>query len=33
MVGGNRDNFWRQTLENLARHVGVAEPVVDMQIV
>jgi hypothetical protein len=35
MLGGNRmnNNFWRQTLENLARHVGVAEPVVDMQIV
>jgi hypothetical protein len=35
MLGGNRmnNNFWRQTLENLARHVGVAEPVVDMEIV
>ena len=35
MLGGNRMNngFWRQTLENLARYVGVAEPVVDMQIV
>jgi hypothetical protein len=35
MLGGNRinNNFWRQTLESLARHVGVAEPVVDMQIV
>ncbi len=35
MLGGNKmnNNFWRQTLENLARHVGVAEPVVDMQIV
>jgi hypothetical protein len=35
MLGGNRMNnsFWRQTLENLARHVGVAEPVVETQIV
>jgi hypothetical protein len=35
MLGGNRmnNNFWRHTLENLARHVGVAEPVVDMEIV
>lgn len=34
MLGGNRMNnrFWRQTLENLARYVGVAEPVVEMQI-
>jgi len=33
MLGGNRINntFWRRTLENLARHVGVAEPVVDVQ--
>jgi hypothetical protein len=33
LLGGNRmnDRFWRQTLENLARHVGVAEPVVDIQ--
>jgi hypothetical protein len=35
MLGGNRMNntFWRRTLENLARHVGVAEPVVDMQVI
>ena len=34
MLGGNRINntVWRRTLENLARHVGVAEPVVDMQV-
>jgi len=34
MLGGNRMNnkFWRQTLENLAQYVGVAEPVVEMQI-
>ena len=33
--GANRlnDRFWRQTLENLARHVGVASPVVDVQSV
>jgi hypothetical protein len=35
LLGGNRmnDRFWRQTLENLARHVGVAAPVVDVQVV
>src|SRR6478672_3237030 len=35
MLGGNRMNntFWRQTLENLARHVGVAEPLVEVQVV
>lgn len=35
LLGGNRmnDRFWRQTLENLARHVGVAEPAVDVQVV
>jgi len=35
MLGGNRMNnrFWQQTLENLARHVGVATPVVETQIV
>jgi hypothetical protein len=27
------DRFWRQTLENLARHVGVATPSVETQIV
>ena len=35
MLGGNRMNnrFWTRTLENLARHVGVAEPVVDAKVV
>jgi hypothetical protein len=35
VLGANRlnDRFWRQTLENLARHVGVATPVVDVQAV
>lgn len=35
LLGGNRmnDRFWRQTLENLARHVGVQGPTVDIQIV
>ena len=35
LMGGNRMNntFWRQTLENLARHVGVTEPAVQTQIV
>ena len=35
MLGGNKmnDRFWVQTLQNLARHLGVAEPVVDTQIV
>ena len=35
MLGGNALNnrFWEQTLENLARHVGVAAPVVDTKIV
>ena len=34
-LGANRlnDRFWRQTLENLARHVGVATPVVEVQSV
>ena len=33
MLGGNRmnDRFWRQTLENLARHVGTEAPVVETQ--
>ena len=33
--GGNRlnDRFWRETLTNLARHVGVAEPLVETQVV
>lgn len=31
MLGGNRmnDRFWQQTLEALARHLGVAEPAID----
>jgi hypothetical protein len=35
MIGGNRMNsrFWRQTLENLARYVGVAAPSVETQVV
>jgi hypothetical protein len=35
MFGGNRMNnrFWRLTVENLARHLGVAEPVVDTKVV
>lgn len=35
LFGGNRMNnaFWSTTLENLARHVGVAEPVISSQIV
>lgn len=35
MLGANKlnDRFWRQTLENLARHVGVAAPVVEKQVV
>ena len=34
-LGGGRlnDRFWRQTLENLARFVGVPEPVVETRIV
>jgi hypothetical protein len=33
ILGGSRmnDRFWEQTLENLARSVGVAEPVVSSQ--
>ncbi len=33
MLGGNRmnDRFWEQTLDALARHVGVAEPTVETQ--
>ena len=33
VLGANRlnDQFWQQTLENLARHVGVATPVVDVR--
>jgi hypothetical protein len=35
MLGGNKMNnrFWEQTLQNLARHVGVEQPVVETQIV
>jgi hypothetical protein len=35
MLGGNALNnrFWGQTLANLARHVGVAEPNVDTRVV
>ena len=35
MLGANKlnDRFWRQTLENLASHVGVALPVVETQVV
>jgi hypothetical protein len=35
LLGGNRmnDRFWRQTLENLARHVGMAAPTVETQVV
>ncbi len=35
LLGGNKmnDRFWIQTLENLARHVGVAAPVVETQVV
>ena len=33
MLGGNRmnDRSWQQTLEALARHVGVAEPQIETQ--
>lgn len=35
MLGGNRQNnkFWQATLRNLATHLGVAVPVVDVQSV
>ena len=35
MLGANKlnDRFWRQTLANLARHVGVATPEVEARIV
>jgi hypothetical protein len=35
VLGGNRLNsrFWIQTAENLARHLGVADPRVDTQVV
>jgi hypothetical protein len=34
MLGGNRMNnkFWEATLQNLATHVGVVAPVVDVQV-
>jgi hypothetical protein len=34
MLGGSRqiDRFWQATLQNLATHVGVAAPVVDVQV-
>jgi hypothetical protein len=34
MLGGNRQNnkFWQATLYNLAAHLGVAVPVVDVQV-
>ena len=35
ILGGNKlnDRFWRETLTNLARHVGVAQPIVETQVV
>jgi hypothetical protein len=35
VLGANKlnDRFWQQTLVNLARHVGVAEPAVETQVV
>ena len=35
LLGGNKlnDRFWRDTLSNLARHVGVVEPIVDTQVI
>jgi hypothetical protein len=35
LLGANKlnDRFWRDTLSNLARHVGVAEPVVETQAI
>jgi hypothetical protein len=35
VLGGNRinDRFWHETLTNLARHVGVAEPTVETVVV
>lgn len=35
MLGANKlnDRFWRQTLESLARHAGVAAPTVEIQVV
>ena len=35
LLGGNRMNnaFWKETIANMARHMGAAEPVVETQIV
>jgi hypothetical protein len=35
MLGGNKlnDRFWQETLGNLARHMGVAGPIVETQVV
>ena len=35
VLGGNKlnDRFWRETLANLARHVGVAQPTVETKVV
>jgi hypothetical protein len=35
VLGASRmqDRFWHETLTNLARHVGVAQPVVDARVV
>ena len=35
VLGGNKlnDRFWRETLTNLARHVGVADPIVETRVV
>jgi hypothetical protein len=35
LLGGNRQNnrFWQATLHNLAAHLGVAVPIVDVQVV
>lgn len=35
MLGGNKlnDRFWRETLMNLGRHVGVVEPTVDTRVI
>ena len=35
VLGGNKlnDRFWRETLANLAKHVGVAQPTVETKVV
>ena len=35
LLGGNRMNnvFWQETVANMARHMGVAQPVVETQVV